>query len=194
MESLNKGTTEKKFVLSHFPSIDMSRLSPENLERILDRVQNWISSADQKISILFGFQSLSITIGGPSLVSWLVNNLSRLSNLDLMLLVIGFILFFVGFSKSVICLVPRLKNIHGQSITYFGDISRLKLEDYQKLISQVDTEYLSNDLIRQIHISSVIAKKKHEHFKDAVYSYLLALILIAIPLITFFFSTNANPR
>ena len=150
----------------------MSGITIEQLESNLNRVHDWVKSADEKVSILFGIQAGLLTILGPAAILWSENTSDVLSKWFLLGVLL---LFFFSFLKCILALVPRLKN-DGDSISYFGDIAKRNLSSYQEKVKNVtDQEYLS-DITQQIHVSSIIATKKFASLKDALILFVAGII------------------
>lgn len=142
----------------------------EKNENILNRVQEWIKSADQKVSIFLAFQSLLITIFLPifSLENFYKILNCKFETLITIFSVAGIIFLVLSIFKSISAIIPRIGKKVPRSLTYFGSIADMELSDYKKLSKNTDNKEYNDELLTQIHISSKIAKKKHVLFREAI--------------------------
>jgi len=157
-------------------------MNKSELEENLIRVQDWIKSADEKISIWLAFQGVFITLMAPYLFAQtFFVRLLTFCLPQILILVSGLVFIGYGIFNAVSALVPRLKNSTGKkSLIYFGDISSLNLEEFKKelkLYSQSDYE---EDLKKQIYISSKISSKKHKLFRDSIISFFIGILILAL--------------
>lgn len=161
-------------------------LTQTNLETNLERVHEWIKSADQKVSIFLAFQGVVLTLLFTNIYSWVVNNLTAFSIFNLIIFISGIVLIGYSFYKSTLAIVPCLiKDKKTKSITYFGDIAKSNINDFKKIIKKIDVEEYKNELVEQIYISSKIAVTKHSQFRDAIFTFYggMALLIISFILI-----------
>jgi len=155
-----------------------------DLEQNLQRVQEWIKAADQKVSIFLAFQGAVISLFFSDTLNWLKVNLNQLSWLLATLSISGVVLIGYSVYKSVSAIVPRLKNHSGKkSLTYFGDIANLELNDFKKKIKGMSDADYEDELIEQIHISAKIAARKHFQFRDSIIMFFLGMFLLALTFI-----------
>lgn len=158
------------------PHINMNKA---DLENNLNRVHEWIRTADQKVGIFLAFQGVVITIVIPKVMNWIFIELRILSWLDILVILIGLVLLFYGLIKSVCALIPRLnKNTKEKSPIYFGDIAEMNLSDFKRELTELNEKGYEDELIKQIHISARIAKTKHRQFRDSSISFLLGLAIL----------------
>jgi hypothetical protein len=156
------------------------------LEKDLDRIQQWIRQADQKISIFTGFQGIVIAILFPDVLHWLSTDLTSKSIILTLLAVVASVLIICGFAFSLIALIPTLTgNGDSGSLSYFGDIAKLSFSEYKKQMSEADENQHVNDLLRQIHINAIICSKKHNGLRTSMmYFSIGSLSLLIIGLIS----------
>jgi len=155
-----------------------------DLEQNLQRVQEWIKAADQKVSIFLAFQGAVISLFFADTLNWLKVNLNQLSWLLATLYISGVVLIGYSVYKSVSAIVPRLKHHSGKkSLTYFGDIANLELNDFKKKIKGMSDADYEDELIEQIHISAKIAARKHFQFRDSIIMFFLGMFLLALTFI-----------
>jgi hypothetical protein len=66
-------------------------------------------------------------------------------------------------------LFPHTENTSGiKSVTFFGDIASLSLEDYQKAVADTSRDSYDADFVSQIHVCARIATSKFRHFKQSL--------------------------
>lgn len=165
-------------------------LTKNDLETNLERVHEWIKVADQKVSIFLAFQGIILVFLLENIFSWTTKNMENLSCKDLLLLVSGIVLTILSVYKSTSAIIPRLtktttKNKKRISITYFGDIAELDLEDFKTAVKEISADAYENELTEQIYISSKIATRKHSQFRDAIFSFFGGMVLLVISFLLF---------
>jgi hypothetical protein len=171
---------------SFFISGGMTMLSKNDLETNLERVHEWIKAADQKVSIFLAFQGVVLTLLFASIFSWATENLKTLPCKRLLLFVSGTILIGYSIYKSTSAIIPRLaKDKKKKSITYFGDIAKFDFGDFKRAIKETSADEYQNELIRQIHISSKIAARKHYQFRDAIFLFFGGIVLLMLSFLLF---------
>lgn len=149
------------------------------LEATLTRVQDWIKSADQKVSILFAVEGLFITLIFPSSVLWTKSILQEGHCLSLLTGISGVVVLLFSLYKVSVAITPRLhRKGDAKSLLYFGDISKRKLADFKEKIKKLTPEEYDEQLAEQVHTSSRIATSKHEHLRDSLLAFMLALVLL----------------
>jgi hypothetical protein len=153
-------------------------MKKEDLENNLIRVQDWIKSADQKVSIWLAFQGIFLTI----IIQYIANKIKNVKYFDFNILLFLTSITLIGLSiyKAALVIVPRIKNGKHKSILYFGDIGSISLNDYENIIKKYSEADFERDLISQIHISSKIAKRKHEEFRDSLILFIVGSVLLAL--------------
>lgn len=161
-------------------------LTKNDLETNLERVHEWIKSADQKVSIFLAFQGVVLTLLFSGIFSWATENLKDLSCKNLLLFISGTILVSYSIYKSTSAIIPRLaKDKKKKSITYFGDIAKFDLGDFKKAIKEMSADEYESELTEQIHISSKIATRKHSQFRDAIFAFFGGMILLMLSFLLF---------
>lgn len=160
----------------------------EELEKVLNRIHEWIRAADQKISIFLAFEGIIISILSIPTINWIGKNYSNFNNTNLILLIVSLFLFIYGFIKTVIALGPVLKNKNSRHFTYFGNIANFELKEYKSLLNKVSREDYKDELQEQIFISSKIANRKHIYFGDSLILFYLAIIFLILSYLVFIFS------
>ena len=163
-------------------------LNKDTLESILNRIHDWIKAADQKVSIFFAFQSIVVTLMVSNISALFSGVIYKIPLLLIILLAFSIFLMFYGCFKSLQALIPRLKySDTNKSLIYFGDIAKLDFNDYNKAINNMNDKDYSEELIKQIYVSSRIATKKHEHFRDSLIISILGIIIFIVPIISLLF-------
>lgn len=157
-------------------------MNKPELEENLTRVQDWIKSADEKISIWLAFQGVFVTLLTPYLFTstFFVRLFAFCSS---QILIFVSVIVFIGYSifNAVSALIPRLKNNTGKkSLIYFGDIASLDLEEFKKELKSYSESDYEEDLKKQIYISSKISSKKHKLFKDSIISFFIGVFIMAL--------------
>lgn len=164
-------------------------LDISELEKILDRTQEWIRAADQKISIFLAFEGIIIALIFFPILSWVKQLILQFDYLIFLLIYLSSFLLLYGLVKMIFVLssILRIKQKKGNSFTYFADIALSKFEDYKNRVNTLTKKDYKNELINQIFISSDIAYRKHTHFKDSLLLFFLGFFLLFIALIYFIY-------
>lgn len=157
-----------------------SKKNYEKLEKNLELINYWIDKADNKISILLGILPL---------VSAVLNYITSTFNKrkpELSVLygihdVISVFLIIVSISFFIFALIPKLgssgisKN-KGYPI-YYGDICKLKSDEYKSIISKADDDDYVNELMNEIYYNSKICKSKMTSFRKGIIIYYISVLL-----------------
>ena len=151
-------------------------MNKTDLENNLDRVHEWIKSADQKISIWLAFQGIFLTIVAQPIV----NILKSIKHIDLrtVIFLISLILISYSLYKTISAMSPRIKSNKHRSLLYFGDIGSISIKKYKSKLKNYSDDDLINDLILQIHISSKIAIKKHKKFNTSLILFITGAVVL----------------
>jgi hypothetical protein len=156
-------------------------LETDTLEKSLERVHNWIRNTDQKVSIFLGFQGVLIGLLFKDVFSWIWKNYFLLDCFLWSVLMISLGLLVYSLYESATTIAPQLKNHHKEkSPTYFHDIAGMKLEEYRKVIQNMDSDAYKQELINQIHISSGICAKKHFKLYRSITSFFASATLLVL--------------
>jgi hypothetical protein len=164
----------------------------EDLEPILDRIHEWIRSADVKTDILTATQAAVVGVLLPQ-----INDLMAEPGTTFWYeagFVVGVGLLITALARSVMALFPRVKKdpwwrrlLSGKreestfkSITYFGSIASWKLSEYRERLNNISDEDLREDFITQIHSSATIAARKHGDVKKAIQFFCAGLVIISL--------------
>lgn len=144
---------------------------------MLDRVHEWIRSADQKISILLAFQAALVAFVAPKMLHWFYLSVRTCNFLSSVLFLVAVGLAIYSFIKIFGALVPRTKNkAEEKSVTFFGDIASMTLPKYKKRLESISHAELEDDFIQQIHASAEIATIKHKNFTASIKALGLGII------------------
>lgn len=161
-------------------------LNKNDLELNLNRVHEWIKSADQKISIFLAFQGVVLTLLFIKVFSWVVKNLTNFSCINLLLLILGVIIVAYSIYKSFFAIMPQLNNSKKRkSLIYFKDIAEFDLDDFEKKVQEMSSDEYEKELIEQIHKSSGIATQKHLQFREAAFLFFSGIVLLVICFLVF---------
>lgn len=151
-------------------------MNTEELEKTLDRVNDWIVAVDQKTSVAVAVIVGFITLSAKPTVDLILNSWQDMSWLSASLLIVSFALLLLGALKLLFSTSPRIKS-KAKSLLYFGSIAGLTLKQYKSASARYKSASYKQDLTEQIHTNSLIAKKKYIHYKDALWVIFLAVFL-----------------
>ncbi len=150
-------------------------LELETQEKNLDRAQDWIQNADQKVSIFLALTGAVSTFSLP----YFFKVFPKDGFFGILLFIATLIFLTMSFYKSIKAIKPNIsKSKKQKSMIYFGDIATLTLEQYKNKIKDFSKEDYRNDLTNQIYVCSKIANNKHSLFSDSVIYFILSLISV----------------
>ncbi len=157
-----------------------------DLESNLNRVHEWIKTADQKVSIFLGFQGVVLSILFPQAFTWFIHSWKLLPIMLNSILLLGIVIVAYSIYKSAMAIIPRLnKKDRKISLTYFGDIANMNPSEFKQAIVQLNETEYCDELIEQIHISSTIAQKKHIEFRKALILFMVGISLCTLTYLIF---------
>jgi len=149
-------------------------MSTRELEIILETVRTWILGVDQKISIGLVLVVATISILVTPTYDLLI--VVKMSTMSSIFLISSVVVFLYSLIKLLMAVSPRTALVHKNSLIYFGTIPKFTSNEYKKRISKISSKEYKNELVDQIYITSEICNKKHSHYKDALYVFILGLI------------------
>ena len=158
----------------------------EDAYKSLDIVNNWISSMDNKTSVLLAYIGVLIGFvvskGTPSILSDVCKtSLSFIVAFKL----VSVVLLYTTIAASVMLLFwalkARVKDFNEKhSLLFFGEISKLKLNDYKSKILNRTEEDLIKDILEQIHTNSMICTKKARLYNHGLVATLISTGLYVV--------------
>lgn len=171
----------------------------EDAYKTLGMINDWISRADTKTSILMGF--ISLLVGFTIKVFDGVNYISQSDKVDFVVVVVAIltamyiILAILAIMFSCMSLMARInlkkytkkQGINLKSAFYFNSIVQMGYKDFINETSNKSENDIIKDLISQILINSYIAQKKHKYFNLSLFVS-FALFIIAIILLLFIYN------
>lgn len=155
-------------------------IEKSELEQTLDRINEWIRAADQKISIFLAFQGVFLALLAPEFIRWTITVLIASSwSFFFMILTLVFLIAAIG--KSIEALASRLRG-EKESLIYFGDIAKFELQNYKEKLDNMTAINYRDQLIEQIHTVAKISLKKHKDFRVSIALFALGVFTLAISL------------
>lgn len=157
-------------------------MTTEQLEKQLTRVHEWIRSADQKNSIFLALIAGISAVFAKPFSGVLRANIQNYSPLQRLLITLSLEILAWSIIRSLLCLKPSL-NAKAKSLTYFGSIASMRLDNYKLMLSRVKVNAYYDELIEQIYISSKIADTKHRQLAGAILLFMISVVLLLIGLV-----------
>lgn len=169
----------------------MSKL--DELKNVHQKVMDFTFNCDNKASFLgaiIGIMITAIVASNPfwEEVQWLLKSAQLFWSKDAGI-VFDWYAFFIGLCLiiSVITLIvalililkvllPRLGRPQGDSSIYFGHIGNIPIGEYENKMLNLNENSLLKDYIEQVHVCSVICKKKFNHYRCAVQLTICSII------------------
>lgn len=152
-------------------------------ERTLERIGHHIRSADEKIRALFGANTLlaaALTFTRQVQLHTLPTPWGQLAIVGTIVMLLATV---CSILLAMVALLPRIKRNSAPGTSFFGDIASLAPEEFQRRFMAGHHAEQLPDLLRQIHISALIASKKHRYMRQAGLLLILALGLWFILLV-----------
>ncbi|MEX3625353.1 Pycsar system effector family protein [Viridibacillus arvi] len=184
--------------------------SKEELAKILERINFWISNCDTKISfalafagvLLAGFFSSSIITG--SLIKLLEKTTEiyttatywevRIMDICIFVLIlfIAFIIISVTYlfralKGSINTSLYKEQGITTDSLIFFGTIANQTYQSFKENVNNSNESQLKNDLLSQIYINSKICDKKLKSYNIGVNFLFASIVLFILLNILFLF-------
>ena len=157
---------------------------PRQAERTLDRIGQHIRSADEKIRALFGANTLlaaALTFTRQVQLHELPVPWSFLAMTGTIVMLLSTVCSIV---LAMMALLPRVARSSTPGVSFFGDIAALSPEEFRERFLKGTHDDQLPELLRQIHISARIARKKHRYMRQAGQLLILALVLWFILLVS----------
>lgn len=157
----------------------------EDAYKSLDIVNNWISSMDSKTSVLLAYIGVLIGFvvskGTPSILSEICETNPSFSAVFKL---VNVVLLYTSIATSVmllfLALKARVKDFNDKhSLLFFGEISKLKLNEYKSKILNRTEEDLIKDILEQVHTNSMICTKKARLYNHGLVATLISTGLYA---------------
>ncbi|MST04413.1 MAG: hypothetical protein EXS49_02515 [Candidatus Pacebacteria bacterium] len=152
------------------------------LKFISSQVSDQLRQADTKAVSIFGVLGI--------LTGLLVNKINSLKfsewferPISMILIFISLFLVILSFKFALRVLYPRKSVSDKKSLSFFGDISSLKKEEYISLVSEVEEGESINILSLNVWNLSSVASKKYNALKTAFMLGIFSLIFTIIVLV-----------
>jgi hypothetical protein len=154
----------------------------EHLERILNRIHDWIRAADTKASIVGLMQTATAALLADNLPHWFAADVSGTRRL---ITWIAVCLWVASVAMTTLAILWKGAKPVRQSMLFFGDITKWPsahaYADYVKQISDAD---LVSDYTDQIYISSIICGDKYWYLRRGIWFFLGSLITAALAILS----------
>lgn len=149
-------------------------------------IQELIRFSDMKASLIITANSVFLSLIVARAADVWMRAVGPPSRPELILL---FILFFVSAMLSLyaclLSIVPSLRSSYRTRLTFFGDISRMKLDDYLREVMSATRDDLEHDLAVDVFTISIIAMNKYKKVTIGIWSFLVSIF----PMIVLVFLT-----
>lgn len=152
--------------------------------KVLDRNINWISNADNKASILLAFSA--VLFAGNAFLNDITNTVN---NTEVSVVLRGLIwgigsVYAISFLLVILyifCVIKaRVKSDTGDSVIYYGDISRLNMTAYKEQFKSKNDMDILDDVLNQVHVTSRIASKKYTYLNKVIVSVITNIIALTM--------------
>lgn len=150
----------------------------ENLEFVLGSTHGLIKGADTKISIFLAFLGVFVPFVYFPFLQFILKYWLNLDQVTFVLFELGLLLLILTILKVIWGIIPSLnKSKFPRSLIFFGEVATKEFHAYKVAISGWTKTQYREDLENQHYINSKIARRKHNHFNDAVWLFLFSLVL-----------------
>jgi hypothetical protein len=148
-------------------------------EKNLDRLLQWISRVDSKVSVLLGMHT-----GMLGIVASLAPEPHEWKWFMLLSFVATAVLLGTGFVLISFASYPRTTG-PSKSLLFFGSIAGNSFNEFNQCWSSRTTQQHLGDLLEQCHRNSEIIDRKFKYLKNAYRTMMLAMLPWAITLLLF---------
>ena len=163
----------------------------ERSKYVYEQINGWITNADDKVSV-----SCGIFAGAFGVISFLAEQHIKTPDNPVVDefwktiykggFVISIILMIIAVYFYARAIIPNLKSsgdgesTHKRYPIFYGDIHSLKLEEYQKLMSNGTDNDFNDELVLESWYNSGICMQKMEWYKRGVIASMIAIVLALV--------------
>ncbi|MCR5629593.1 Pycsar system effector family protein [Eubacterium sp.] len=184
----NQHVVKNNYTKNEEVDIQNSDNKMEICKYVFDHVNRWIENADNKVSSACAIFTVVFTvitylaqiyIKEPPAKAQVDDTIKKIYIFAFGLSLVVMFISLVFFLKAII---PNLKS-SGKNETkkvfpiYFGDICKIEVEDFQRMIDKVSERQVLEEIITEIHFNSGICMKKMKNYRIAVIFAFGAIIL-----------------
>lgn len=150
----------------------------------LELINSWINNVDNKtsfalayVAVLMGF---AFAHGTPNVFKEIIKIYPPTCKTVLEMILV---LALYGTSMGAIInlfmvVIARVKNDSGKnSLLFFGNISKMNLNDYKTKILNMDEKDITKDLLEQVYTNSIICAKKMKRYNSGIVCLIAATII-----------------
>lgn len=153
----------------------------EDLPTILDRVQAWITSVDQKLGVIAAIQTIACGFLFPELSEW-VQKPTTSAGVKVAL-VAGAVVLAMGLGFALYALFPITTTTNKRkktSVTFFGSIVEFDSNnEYGERLEKMSKEAWRAEYLSQIRICSQIATTKYDRVKVSILVFVGGLGIVS---------------
>lgn len=173
----------------------------EDYKYVLDSINSWITSADNKVSIYCGMYSLVIAvvafvashlISALNIPSGNINNTAYCwFKCDVALALIGFVVSIILYTCAVKPnLVGKKNSDKNKALSlFYKDIAELdKPEDFMNLVLESDRKTYLKSLASEIYYNSKVCTTKMIKFQIAVIASAVTIFFTVVACIAYYFA------
>lgn len=152
------------------------------LQSELSRVSEWLRFADSKAGFLSVFYTaiLGFVVSRREEIISIIASRSCFYSLHPMLFLGLFIFLVIGIYHLFATVFPRLKNVGGRSLFYFGTVADMKAEDYLMDCERATAEDAQRQLTEQIHANSMITNIKMKNIQKSTKMLVLSGAMVML--------------
>ena len=177
------------------------------LEKIMNRIIEWVKVCDTKTSIMLSALSVLLTICSTSEIIvnkihdlllrlfdkhyYLYSGINVIGILALLFLITScFFAFRSGYCFIKVLYAKKDENQFNDnhftnSLIHFHHISSLKYEEFLKDIKEYSNDNKTNDLLSQIHINAIRCNEKFDDYNAGIKYFAVTLVLGLVTFILF---------
>lgn len=152
--------------------------------RNLERVDEWIRSADNKAAALVTAESLLFALGVATLsdqVGAVVKGGPTLRVAALAFLA-AIVSFAVSFRSVLAALTPDVRQ-REESLFFFGSIAGMSRGEFERRMKELSTETIEQELLDQTYTNAGIATLKFRHLSTGSIALIWSLGLVLVFLV-----------
>jgi hypothetical protein len=161
----------------------MSRPKTEKMDYLIHcykDIQEQIRFSDTKASLIITANGVLLSLAVARAEVWM-RAVGSPSRPELILLLALFLIFStLSLYACLWSIVPSLRSAYPTRFTYFGSISRMKLDDYLRKVMSATRDDLEHDLAVGVFNISIIATNKYKKVTFGCWSFSVSVFFMIV--------------
>ena len=152
-------------------------------------MQEWTASVDVKSSIVIVVEAAVAGAASKALVSK-TGELHHATGLQLVTAILAMSTLVLAVALAIWVVFPRLKRrrtakVAQDGLIYFGHLRHRTPEDIERALATMTVAEERRQLAQQLHVTSDVAWRKHEHLQASLLAFALGSALLVLAFVAF---------